>query len=117
VLLCSGYEQNDRSDVELFILEPNGEKCYSFHNITSHGGLISVDCPVFGPEEYVIRNAVPGEYQVWVRLFHTIYNNPTGSIITVSIFLNYGEDNEKSVITNVRLQRNKQIYHVATISV
>jgi len=108
---------SDRSDVELFIEEPNGETCHTFHNITSKGGLVSVDCPCFGPQEYILRKVSPGEYKIWVKLFHTIFQNPTGSIVTISIFQQYGGIQETGITTNVRLVGNKQVYHVATVNV
>jgi hypothetical protein len=65
----------DNSDVELHVTEPSGEKCFSFHNLTRAGGLLSKDMSGgYGPEEYVIRNAEPGSYQVSVKMFSHIVN-------------------------------------------
>jgi hypothetical protein len=67
--------------------EPGGEKCFSFHNKTQHGGMVSrnftkgygmiVSCIVLsflikGPQEYLIKSATPGQYDIAVKLFTSL---------------------------------------------
>src|SRR5437660_10689837 len=55
----------DLTDVDLWVTEPSGEKCFYGHNRTVIGGLISRDFTQgYGPEEYCLRRTMPGEYKV-----------------------------------------------------
>jgi len=55
----------DNSDVDLWVLEPSGEKCFYSNNRTWLGGRLSRDITQgYGPEEYLIKNAVSGTYQI-----------------------------------------------------
>ena len=56
---------SDNSDMDLWVTDPNGEKCYYSNNLTYQGGLISDDFTGgYGPEEFVLRDAKPGKYKV-----------------------------------------------------
>lgn len=59
----------DLNDLELHVTEPNDQICHVFHNKTKNGGLLSRDFSNgYGPEEYVLRDAVPGSYSVFSKL-------------------------------------------------
>ena len=46
----------DLTDVDLIIVEPSGEECYSYNNHTAIGGMLSRDFTHgYGPEEYLVR--------------------------------------------------------------
>src|SRR5262249_25855205 len=60
----------DNTDVDLWVIEPGGEKCMYSHNRTKNGGELSQDqTQGYGPERYRIAKAVPGEYVVLVDYF------------------------------------------------
>eukprot|EP01124_Arcella_intermedia_P006115 TRINITY_DN13585_c0_g4_i1.p1 TRINITY_DN13585_c0_g4~~TRINITY_DN13585_c0_g4_i1.p1 ORF type:complete len:508 (-),score=118.96 TRINITY_DN13585_c0_g4_i1:12-1406(-) len=96
----------DLSDIELHVVEPNDEVCYVFNNKTSNGGLLSKDFTRgYGPEEYIIRNATRGVYQLFCYL-RSAQNNRYGNTILVSIWLNYGNPtNEKEYFIVRRLEQ------------
>jgi len=108
---------HDRADVELHVTDPNGDTCYSFHNMSKIGGLLSVDCPHYGPEEFVLRHAIPGSYHIKAKLFHSSSNNPTGTIATVTIYIRYGYKEEAQVHSTFRLCSPKEMYNVATVNI
>lgn len=39
------------------MIEPDGQRCYSFCNKTTNGGRLSEDCCGYGPEEYFLPRA------------------------------------------------------------
>jgi uncharacterized protein YfaP (DUF2135 family) len=65
---------SDNTDVDLWVTEPNGEKCFYQHRQTRNGGELTEDVTQgYGPERYVAKKAVPGEYVIAVHYYN---NNP-----------------------------------------
>ncbi|QSB27772.1 VIT domain-containing protein [Flavobacterium sp. CLA17] len=57
-------------DLDLHIIEPNGEECYYGHRSTQAGARFSKDFTQgYGPEQYLIRNAIKGKYQIKTNYF------------------------------------------------
>ena len=57
-------------DLDLHIIEPNGEECYYAHKGTQAGARFSKDFTQgYGPEQYLIRNAIKGKYQIKTNYF------------------------------------------------
>jgi len=57
-------------DLDLHIIEPTGEECYYGHQDTQAGARFSKDFTQgYGPEQYLIRNAVKGKYQIKTNYF------------------------------------------------
>ncbi|MEP7092509.1 MAG: DUF2135 domain-containing protein, partial [Flavobacterium sp.] len=57
-------------DLDLHIIEPTGEECYYSHTSTEAGARFSKDFTQgYGPEQYLIRNAVKGKYQIKTNYF------------------------------------------------
>ncbi len=60
----------DATDVDLWVLEPDGTKCFYSHNKTKNGGQLSQDqTQGYGPERYTIAQAPKGEFVVLVDYF------------------------------------------------
>jgi len=109
----------DMSDVELHVTEPSGETCYAFNINTVIGGLHSRDFSKgYGPEEYLLRYAPPGDYLVFVKLFSAIPPSHPRVFVKVSIYTSFGNpEREKVVHVTTLLDHIKQKQHVATISI
>lgn len=82
----------DNTDVDLWVTEPNQEKCMYSYKLTSNGGRISNDFTQgYGPEEYLICKAPKGTYQIQAHYFGN--HRPTLSgkaILTVQFYQYYG---------------------------
>jgi len=62
----------DATDVDLWVIEPDGTKCFYSHNKTKNGGELSQDqTQGYGPERYRVAKALPGEYKIVVHYFAT----------------------------------------------
>jgi hypothetical protein len=60
----------DATDVDLWVIEPDGTKCFYQQNRTKNGGELSQDqTQGYGPERYQIANAPKGEYTIIVHYF------------------------------------------------
>jgi len=106
----------DMTDVEIHVIEPLGEECYSFHNKTASGGLLSRNFTHgYGPQEYITRQAQMGTYSVGVKLFSSM-NKYTGTTVLVNIATNFGDpEKEEQKWYCVRLENDKEMHHVAKI--
>jgi len=61
---------SDSTDIDLWVVEPNGEKCAYDHKRTSLGGELYWDVTDgLGPELYHARKASPGTYHVLVHYY------------------------------------------------
>ncbi len=60
----------DDTDIDLWVIDPNGEAAYYGHKLTYQGGLMSRDFTQgYGPEEFSLRHAKPGRYEVRAKFF------------------------------------------------
>jgi tetratricopeptide (TPR) repeat protein len=72
---------SDSVDIDLWVIEPNGEKCFYSHRDTTLGGKLYWDITDgFGPELYHARAATPGKYDVVVHYFGN--NSPRFAVPT-----------------------------------
>ena len=110
------WDTND-TDVDLHVIEPTGEECYYSHKNTTIGGMISRDFTNgYGPEEYLLRKAVKGTYQVRAKYFANHQQSLTGATtIMVHIYKYYGQSNQQKETVTLRLSDNKEIIDVCTV--
>jgi tetratricopeptide (TPR) repeat protein len=61
---------SDSTDIDLWVIEPDGERCYYQHKQTRLGGRLYWDITDgLGPELYHARKAAPGPYHVVVHYY------------------------------------------------
>lgn len=75
-------------DLDLHIIEPTGEECYFSHTSTEAGAKFSKDFTQgYGPEQYLIRNAVKGKYQIKTNYYGESELNENGpATVMVEIY-------------------------------
>jgi hypothetical protein len=57
-------------DLDLHLVQPDGEECWYSHKVTRAGATLDYDNTVKdGPEHITLRNAAPGPYRVTVAYF------------------------------------------------
>lgn len=80
------------TDMDLWVDEPNGERAIYSNQRTAIGGRLSNDMTEgLGPEEYLLRRAAKGEYQVRVNVYDTDAINPNGTtVVTARLYRNFG---------------------------
>jgi Tetratricopeptide repeat len=65
----------DATDVDLWVIEPDGTKCYYQHPRTQSGGELSQDqTQGYGPERYQVGRALKGKYRILVNYFSNNQN-------------------------------------------
>lgn len=96
---------SDNSDMDLWVTDPNGEKCYYGHQLTYQGGLISDDFTGgYGPEEFVLRDAKPGKYKVEANYFGDREQIVTGATsLTLTFSTGWGTARQHDEKVTLRL--------------
>jgi uncharacterized protein YfaP (DUF2135 family) len=107
----------DATDVDLWVIEPDGTKCFYQHNRTQNGGELSQDqTQGYGPERYQIAKAQPGVYTILVHYFAVnpnLLGGETHVNMTVTRFA--GTPQEKSERHTVILKQHNQQVEVCKI--
>ena len=107
----------DATDVDLWVIEPDGTKCFYSHKSTKNGGELSQDqTQGYGPERYQIVNAPKGTFQVVVHYFGTNPNLLGGETnVKVSVTRNAGRGNETTENHTVILKRHNEQVEVCKV--
>ena len=78
----------DNTDVDLHVIDPNGEEVYFGHALSYQGGAITHDATGgYGPEEFALRVAKPGKYRVEANFFghrQQVLTTSTGLMLWLS---------------------------------
>lgn len=97
----------DKTDMDLWVYEPNGERVYYGHQASSAGARLSNDMTAgYGPEEYLLRNARPGRYEIRANAFASDRFNPNGaSTVRALLYRNWGRADESVQVLEVELSK------------
>jgi tetratricopeptide (TPR) repeat protein len=108
----------DLTDVDLWVVEPSGEKCFYGHNRTVIGGLLSRDFTQgYGPEEYCLRKLMPGEYKIQCNYYGSTQTSIVGpTTVQATVITNFGRPDEKRQAMTVRLAQQKDTVDIGSIT-
>jgi len=101
VRVVLNWNKND-TDIDLWVTDPNGEKCFYNNKATSAGGRISQDITQgFGPEQFMLKKAPKGKYKIEVNYYGDTQVSITGpTTVMAEIYTNYSNGAEvRKVIT------------------
>lgn len=109
----------DYVDVDLWVIEPSGEKVYFRNKVSKSGGLMSRDCvDGFGPESYFNRSAPPGSYRIVAKYFSEDGPEMVGPVtVQATVFTDFGRRTEKMEVRTVRLEEEKDEFEIAVVTV
>jgi tetratricopeptide (TPR) repeat protein len=109
----------DNTDVDLHVIDPNGEEAFYGAPLSYQGGRVSPDNTVgYGPEEYSLRKAKPGIYRIEVN-FYANGGQLISEATTVQLdfFTHYGEKTQKKESVTMRLREAKDRIFVGEFEV
>ncbi len=108
----------DNTDIDIHVLEPNGEEAYYRNRRTTSGGFVSQDITTgYGPEEYLQAKGQKGVYKVLTHYFGSSQQRLTGpATATATVYTNWGRANEKRQILSLRLDKPKEKVTVGEIT-
>jgi len=106
----------DNCDMDLWVTDPLGEKCFYSHRETKTGGYMSNDFTGgYGPEHFIIKNAIKGAYKVEVDYYGTRSQKLlTATTIQVQLITNYGRKNQVIQDVTRRLGTQKEVLKIGS---
>ncbi|HPH02910.1 MAG TPA: VIT domain-containing protein [Spirochaetota bacterium] len=109
----------DNCDMDLWVTDPNDEKCYYANKLTYQGGRMSMDFTRgYGPEEYLVRLAKSGKYKIEVNYYGNSQQTIAGATtVQLQLFLNWGRPNQQVKEITLRLKDNKEVIEVGTFAI
>ena len=104
------WNHND-TDIDLWVIDPNKEKCFYSHKRTKIGGLMSNDMTQgFGPEQFILKDAIKGDYKIKVKYFANSKQKISGpTFLKITTFINYARENEEKTTQLVRLKNKDDV--------
>ncbi|HET6556198.1 MAG TPA: VIT domain-containing protein [Prolixibacteraceae bacterium] len=108
---------SNENDIDLWVIDPNGEKCFYSHPNTEAGGKISHDFTRgYGPEEFTLKTAKRGTYTVYVNYFSESRQTITGPVtIYATMTTHYGTAQEQTKPITVQLVDNKETRQIGQL--
>jgi len=111
----------DHADMDLWVYEPTGESASFGFQLTGIGGQLSNDMTDgYGPEQYLLRRAVKGDYEIRTDFFSASEYNPNGAVsIRVRMTKNFARDNQstETVIVELSDDEDEDEFVVGSFSV
>lgn len=109
----------DLTDVDLHVFEPDGGHAYYSHPLTRQGGLVSRDFTQgYGPEEYILRLAMPGKYQIKAHYYGSHQQTVCGPCtVTATVFTNFGRPAEQQQTMSLRLDQASDQHLVGEVEI
>jgi tetratricopeptide (TPR) repeat protein len=106
----------DMNDIYLKVIEPSGEHC-NRNQVTTIGGMEPLrNLDFCGPEEYLLRKAMPGTYTIQVDYFGFRQEVLTDvTTLFATIYINFGRPNE--LCHSITLHPSGVSNEVATIEI
>ena len=117
VRIILNWNQMD-TDIDLHVVEPTNEECYYGHRDTQIGARFSKDFTQgYGPEQYLLRNAVKGKYVIKTNFFGEsalTENGPT--TVMVEIYTTKNGKTERTLQT-IQLGTVRENQNLAEITI
>ena len=108
----------DQTDMDLWVVEPTGEKCFYSHALTDIGGRLSRHFTGgYGPEEYAVRRARPGRYAVKANYYGSREQGLAGpTTVQATIITNFGRPQEERRSITLRLEEAREVVDIGEVS-
>ncbi len=103
------WNHND-TDIDLWVIDPTGEKAYYKNTDTKIGGRMSEDFTEgYGPEEFMLKKAIGGSYKILVDYYTDNLQKISGpTILKATIFTDYGREHEQKKTLIFRLDKDEE---------
>lgn len=104
----------DNCDMDLWLTDPNGEKCYYDNSQSYIGGIMSRDFTRgYGPEAFMLRRAKPGDYRIQVNYYGNSQQVLAGATtIQVTLFTDFGRPQMARKDITMRLEDVEEVIEV-----
>lgn len=98
----------NNTDIDLHVTDPNGERCYYGNRKTIIGGNISKDnTRDYGPEEFLLKKAIPGKYIVEVDYYGDTRVKVEGpTTVMAELYFYYSTGKQERKVITLQMPRN-----------
>jgi Ca-activated chloride channel homolog len=109
----------DNSDMDLWVTDPNGERAYYGNRLTRQGGRMSADLTSgYGPEEFMLKAALPGKYKVEANYYGNRQQLVSGSVtLRLALITGFGTAAAREQSTILRLKDRQETVLVGEFEV
>jgi Ca-activated chloride channel family protein len=109
----------DNTDIDLHVVDPNGDEAYYGRQLTYQGGRMSNDFTGgYGPEEFSLRHAKPGTYTVRAKFYgHRQQIVAPSTTLMLRLTTGFGTPQQKEHDVVLRLSGEGQTVTVGTFEV
>ena len=99
----------NETDIDLWVTDPNNEKCSYSNKNTRIGGRISNDITQgYGPEEFRLKNAIEGQYTIEVKFYGSRKQTVLGMVtVRAIVYTNFGTTDERKEVLTLQLEPQK----------
>jgi hypothetical protein len=100
----------DDTDIDLWVIDPNNERCYYSHPATEIGGRLSNDFTRgFGPEQFLLKKAIKGKYKIQTNFFGERQVGIAGpTAIMAEVYINYATGKQERKIVVFQNQKDNE---------
>lgn len=108
----------DACDMDLWVIEPTGEKAFYGHRATTSGGRFGCDFTQgYGPEEFLVKKAVSGKFQIKIDYYGNRQQTLAGATtVQIRIYKNWGRPNQEKIEVTRRLKDVKETLDLGEVS-
>jgi Ca-activated chloride channel homolog len=108
----------DLTDVDLWVMEPSGEKAFYSNPRTAIGGNVSRDFTQgYGPEEYCLRKAPEGKYLIQANYYGSSQQTLLGpATVKAVVITNFGREGERRQELTLRVDKGGDVVTVGEIA-
>ncbi len=111
------WNHND-TDLDLWVENPSAEKILYSNKNSKDGGRLSEDMTEgYGPEEFIIKRGLKGNYNVLIDYYADQVQKISGpTTLKITMFTNYGSKNETKKIKILRLDKEEDELEVGKVT-
>ena len=108
----------DDCDVDLWVTDSDGEKCYYGNRITKNGGRLSRDFTQgYGPEEFCIKTAPKGKLKIEANYFGNHQQKLLQPVtVQAEVYTNFGRANQNREVLTLQLDEVKGTFLVGEVA-
>lgn len=109
----------DNTDIDLWVTDPSGEKAYYGNRLTKQGGRMSPDFRQgYGPEEFSLKKARPGEYLVEANFYGNTQQIVAGATtIQLQFITGFATTGVQDQRVTLRLRDTREVVTVGRFTV
>lgn len=110
------WDAND-CDIDLWVIDPNGETAKYDYPLTYQGGRMSRDFTGgYGPEEFLLHRAKPGKYAVRLNYYGDRRQSAIGPVTAqVRVITGFGTPSQQEKRITVRLNQKQEVLDIGAL--